>query len=145
MSAVLSNSPIPARAPSRSSWPRVNFIAADWVESNHPAVTGPYDCILALSVIKWIHLEHLDAGVATFFRKCNAALATGGYLVLELQLWDSYQRAVRPGVAPHFAANLAKLRYRPETSFPQLLQEQGFNLCATSTKLRRPIHIYRKA
>jgi 7SK snRNA methylphosphate capping enzyme len=145
MSAVLRNPLIPASAPSRSSVPRVNFIAADWVVSTDPAIAGPYDFILALNVLKWIHLEHLDAGVATFFQKCSAALATGGYLVIELQTWDSYQKAVRSNAAPHFAANLASLKYRPETSFPELLLHHGFNLCATSTQLRRQINIYRKA
>lgn len=145
MSAVLRNPHIPASAPSPSSCPRVNFIAADWVVSTDPAIAGPYDFILALNVIKWIHLEHLDAGVATFFQRCNASLATGGYLVIELQTWDSYQKAVLPNAAPHFAANLAKLKYRPETSFPELLRDQGFNLCATSAQLRRQINIYRKA
>jgi 7SK snRNA methylphosphate capping enzyme len=144
MSAVLRNNHIPASAPSPSSWPRVNFVAADWVVSTNPAIVGPYDFILALNVIKWIHLEHLDAGVATFFRKCNASLASGGYLIIELQTWDSYTKAVRPNAAPHFVENLAKLKYRPETSFPKLLQEEGFNLCATSAQLRRQINIYRK-
>jgi 7SK snRNA methylphosphate capping enzyme len=145
MSVVLSNPRVPASAPSRSSWPRVNFISADWVASTDPAIAGPYDFILALNVIKWIHLEHLDAGVATFFRKCKDSLATGGYLVIELQPWESYQRAVRSDAAPHFAANLAKLKYRPETSFAELLQDHGFNLCATSNDLPRQINIYRKS
>ncbi|KAF2678106.1 hypothetical protein K458DRAFT_423289 [Lentithecium fluviatile CBS 122367] len=145
LSAVLRYGHIPAPAPSPSSWPRVNFIAADWVLSNNPAVAGPYDFILALNVIKWIHLEHLDAGVATFFRRCNASLASGGYLVIELQTWDSYEKAVRSNAAPHFAENLARLKYQPEISFPKLLQDEGFNLCATSTQLRRQINIYRKA
>lgn len=142
MSAVLQYG---HRPPSSSSWPRVNFIAADWVLSTNPALSGPYHAILALSVIKWVHLEHLDEGVVAFFRKCHASLASGGYLVIELQPWDSYKNAVRPGVAPHFAENLTKLKYRPETSFTRLLHDEGLNLCATFDQLRRQINIYRKA
>ncbi|KAJ4294025.1 hypothetical protein N0V90_007714 [Kalmusia sp. IMI 367209] len=142
MSAVLRHGHLPASA---CHWPRVNFIAADWLVSTDPALAGPYDVILALSVIKWIHLEHLDEGLVTFFHKCQTSLASGGYLILESQNWDSYEKAVRPNAAPHFAKNLESLKYRPETSFTKLLQDEGLNLCATSDQLRRPIHIYRKA
>ncbi|KAF2714552.1 hypothetical protein K504DRAFT_478008 [Pleomassaria siparia CBS 279.74] len=134
----------PDSAPALSTWPRVTFISADWVLSANPAISGPYDVILALSVIKWIHLEHLDQGLLTFFDKCSSSLASGGYLVVELQPWTSYQNAIRPNKAPHFAESFAKLEYRPETSFDGLLQQRGLNLCATSTSLSRRISVYRK-
>ncbi|KAF2793912.1 S-adenosyl-L-methionine-dependent methyltransferase [Melanomma pulvis-pyrius CBS 109.77] len=150
MSAVLTHGcrfdpprPPVSAPPAHSKWPHVTFIAADWVLSANPATSGPYDVILALSVIKWIHLEHLDQGLVTFFRKCSSSLAPGGYLVVELQTWDSYQRAVRPNKAPHFGESVKKLTHRPET-FSQLLQEHGLHLCATSTALPRRISVYRK-
>lgn len=117
----------------------------DWVVSTNPAVSGPYDIILALSVTKWIHLEHLDLGLLIFFRKIKSALASGGYSVMELQTWDSYEKAIRPNAAPHFAKCLNKLTYRPETSFTKLLQDEGLNLCTTSDQLCRQINIYRKS
>ena len=122
----------------------MTFISADWALSASPAASGPYDVILALSVIKWIHLEHLDRGLVSFFDKCVSALAPGGYLVIELQTWDSYEKAVRPNKAPHFRESLSKLNYRPETSFDGLLQERGLNLCNSSTALPRRINVYRK-
>ncbi|KAF2187388.1 hypothetical protein K469DRAFT_705076 [Zopfia rhizophila CBS 207.26] len=69
----------PDSSPALSNWPCVRFVSADWVVSANPATSGPYDVILALSVIKWIHLEHLDEGLVSFFRKCSASLvaATG--------------------------------------------------------------------
>lgn len=145
MSAVLRHGCMPVSVSAASHWPAVRFVAADWVVSTDPVLAGPYDIILALSVIKWIHLEHLDEGLVSFFRKCSTSLAPGGYLVLEPQDWDSYQKAVRPNAAPHFAKNLERLQYRPETSFTDLLRDQGFHLHATSDQLRRPITIYRKA
>jgi 7SK snRNA methylphosphate capping enzyme len=145
MSAVLRHGRIPASASPASHWPSVRFVAADWLVSTHPILVGPFDAILVLSVIKWIHLEHLDEGLVTFFRKCSTSLASGGYLILEAQNWDSYQKAVRSNAAPHFAKNLERLQYRPETSFTKLLQDEGLNLCATSDQLRRPITIYCKA
>ncbi|KAF1972405.1 S-adenosyl-L-methionine-dependent methyltransferase [Bimuria novae-zelandiae CBS 107.79] len=145
MSAILRHGRLPASASVASHWPSVKFIAADWVVSTDPATTGPYDAILVLSVIKWIHLEHLDEGLVKFFHKCKTSLASGGYLILEVQGWESYQKAIRSNAAPHFAKNLASLQYRPETSFTKLLQDEGLHLCATSDQLRRPIAIYRKA
>lgn len=127
-----------------SHWPCVQFVSADWVASADRAISGPYDVILALSVIKWIHLEHLDDGLKIFFGKCATCLRSGGHLVIELQTWDSYEKAVRPNHSPHFSQNLKQLVYRPETSFETLLAEIGLRLCASSTELPRPIHVYRK-
>ncbi|KAH7408697.1 S-adenosyl-L-methionine-dependent methyltransferase [Phaeosphaeria sp. MPI-PUGE-AT-0046c] len=124
-------------------WPRVSFYAADWATDRDS--TGFYDVILALSVIKWIHLEHLDQGLKSFFAKCVTSLAPGGHLVVELQTWESYEKAVRPNKAPHFLPNFKQLQYRPETSFDQLLADQGLVLCASSDALKRPIKIYRKS
>jgi 7SK snRNA methylphosphate capping enzyme len=137
-------SSISSPASTTSDWPCVQFVSADWVASADRAISGPYDAILALSVIKWIHLEHLDEGVRTFFRKCAACLRSGGHLVIELQTWDSYEKAVRPNHSPHFSENLKQLVYRPETSFDSLLAEQGLKLCASSIALPRQINIYRK-
>jgi 7SK snRNA methylphosphate capping enzyme len=135
----------PASALSLSQWPRVSFVSGDWAVSTNPATSGPYHVILALSVIKWIHLEHLDEGLVTFFHKCASSLTSGGYLVIELQPWKSYERAIRPNKAPHFTESFNKLKYRPETSFTELLKEQGLNLYTTSDALPRRISVYRKA
>jgi 7SK snRNA methylphosphate capping enzyme len=135
---------ISSPASTTSDWPCVQFVSADWVASADRAIYHRYDVILALSVIKWIHLEHLDEGVKTFFRQCATCLQSGGYLVIELQAWDSYEKAVRPNHSPHFNENLKQLVYRPETSFDGLLAEQGLNLVASSTNLPRRINVYRK-
>ncbi|KAF1927376.1 S-adenosyl-L-methionine-dependent methyltransferase [Didymella exigua CBS 183.55] len=127
-----------------SNWPHVQFVSADWVASADRAISGPYDVILALSVIKWIHLEHLDEGVETFFRKCAACLRSGGYLIIELQTWDSYEKAVRPNHSPHFTENMKQLVHRPETSFDELLAEQCLKLVASSNDLPRRINVYLK-
>lgn len=131
-------------ASTTSDRPSIQFVSADWVASADRAMSGPYDVILALSVIKWIHLEHLDEGLRTFFRKCATGLRAGGYLVIELQTWDSYEKAVRPHHSPHFSENLKKLVYRPETSFHGLLAEHNLRLCASATELPRQINVYRK-
>ncbi|EMD93126.1 hypothetical protein COCC4DRAFT_44573 [Bipolaris maydis ATCC 48331] len=136
-------------APNPSPWlanmPSVTFVAADWaLPTGHP-FQDTYDVILALSVIKWIHLEHGDQGLVAFFAKCSNSLAPGGYLVIELQPWDSYLKAVRPNHAPHFQQSLNNLKYRPEESFDKLLRDQGLHLCASSDALPRRINVYQKA
>lgn len=122
----------------------MSFHAADYVLSTNRDLDGPHDVILALSIIKWIHLEHLDQGLLAFFRKCATSLKPGGCLVVELQTWDSYEKAIRPNTAPHFGANFQLLEYRPETSFDDLLAKEGLVLCASSTALPRRINVYRK-
>jgi 7SK snRNA methylphosphate capping enzyme len=128
-----------------AAWPRVTFYAADWAVPSDQDAPESYHVILALSVIKWIHLEHLDAGLTTFFAKCSSSLKSGGYLVIELQTWDSYHKAVRPNHAPHFQESLNKLQLRPETSFDNILADQGLHLCASSDALPRRINVYQKA
>ncbi|KAF2993448.1 hypothetical protein E8E13_001848 [Curvularia kusanoi] len=131
-------------ATTASDWPHVQFVSADWVASADRAISDPCDVILALSVIKWIHLEHLDEGLLNFFRKSADCLRPGGHLVIELQTWDSYEKAVRPNHSPHFQENLKQLVYRPETSFTALLSGLGLTLCASSAELPRRLDVYRK-
>lgn len=88
--------------------------------------------------------RRLGQGLRTFFAKCSSSLTSGGYLVIELQTWDSYEKAIRPNTAPHFGQNLRSLQYRPKTSFDQLLANAGLHPCATSETLRRRINVYRK-
>ena len=132
-------------ASSLGSSARVNFVWGDFVVSETRALAGPFDVILALSIIKWIHLEHLDEGLVSFFRKCAAALRPGGHLVLELHSGQSYQRAVHK--APHYQENLQQLKYDPDqlhTILSELLPEHGLTLCATSDALSRRINVYHK-
>ena len=119
----------------------VHFICEDWVLS--PVTRKGYDVILALSVVKWIHLHHLDGGLRAFFHKCKESLTHDGYLVLEIQPWKSYETAITPKKAPQLASNFSKLELRPE-DFEGLLREEGFVCVASSTELPRDICIYQK-
>ncbi|KAF2497493.1 hypothetical protein BU16DRAFT_559238 [Lophium mytilinum] len=123
----------------------VQFIREDWAISKNPETSGPYDVILALSVVKWIHLKHLDAGLEAFFCKCASSLKEGGYFVIEVQSWSSYLTAITPGKTPHFEDALLQLKHRPETSFTELLEQSRLIHVATSEELPRRISVYRKA
>ena len=130
----------------------VEFRVEDWALDVPVAGTdgqgappqGPYDTILALSVVKWIHLSRLDAGLERFLSRCGTSLRPEGYLVIELQPWSSYRAAVtKPHKAPHLAGNLAKLRLGPD-DLGRLLLDRGLVELARSDVLPRPVHIYRK-
>ena len=131
-------------AQTSSQWPEVKFVCEDWAASNNPATSGPFHVLLALSVVKWIHLEHLDEGLEAFFKKCASSLVEGGYLVLEIQPWESYEKAVGPKKSPHFRENLKQIKHRPETSFTKLLEQHGLFHFVTSEELPRRISVYRK-
>ncbi|KAF2732104.1 Bin3-domain-containing protein [Polyplosphaeria fusca] len=136
--------PNPTFAPASSKPAPVSFVSADYVVSASPDTAGPHDVILALSVTKWLHLEHGDQGLVNFFAKCSSSLVPGGLFVLEPQPWSSYEKAVKKAKAPHFQPRLKTLNLRPETCFTDLLERQGLTLVATSEALPRRIIVYRK-
>ncbi|KAH0544893.1 hypothetical protein FGG08_000973 [Glutinoglossum americanum] len=134
--------PPPARQGDAPGFPfNVSFRTEDWSLPPPPppppqaAQTDPptYDVLLALSVLKWIHILSRDEGVASFFRRCRGSLAPGGRLVLEIQPWGSYEKAVKKmgkaagaGRGGGVAADvLGGLEVRPE-AFGGLLEEVGF-------------------
>ncbi|KAI9883124.1 MAG: hypothetical protein M1823_005108 [Watsoniomyces obsoletus] len=124
----------------------VEFRVEDWaadVPSGSWQQEGSYDTILALSVVKWIHLAHLDDGLRRFFGRCACALRHKGFLVIELQPWTSYEKAVRPKKSPHLAGNLKRIEIRPD-DFGSILQDLGLTEVVITYELARSIHIYQK-
>ncbi|KAI9799055.1 MAG: hypothetical protein M1833_004249 [Piccolia ochrophora] len=121
----------------------VYFTCEDWIVSSRDPADDPYDIILALSVLKWIHLHHLDGGVRKFFRKAGACLRSGGLLIIEIQPWTSYEKAIKPKKAPALASNFEKLKLRPD-DFDGLLEAEGFNRVATIDDLPRSVWLYEK-
>jgi 7SK snRNA methylphosphate capping enzyme len=121
----------------------VRFVAEDWVGSRNVLTSGPFEVIVALSVTKWIHLEHLDDGIRAFFKKCADCLSEGGHLIMEAQPWASYEKAVRPSKSPHFAPHLRQLRVKPE-HFRAILESHDLVHVLTSNQLPRPISVYCK-
>lgn len=58
-----------------------------------------YDFVLALSITKWIHLNHGDDGLKRFFKKIFLNLKPGGCLLLEPQSWSSYKKKAKLSVS----------------------------------------------
>ncbi|KAK4705780.1 7SK snRNA methylphosphate capping enzyme, partial [Phenoliferia sp. Uapishka_3] len=85
----------------------------------------PFDCILLLSITKWLHLHHGDAGLRNLFSALHSYLEkNGGTLVVEPQEWENYVKAANKNKAlkPMFRT----LKMRP--NFEQELVEAGFSL-----------------
>ena len=105
---------------------------------------GTYDTILLLSITKWLHLHHGDAGLVELFRNLFGVLPLGGTLVVEPQEWLNYKRAVSKNTSlrPVFKG----LRLRPNFEHP--LECAGFTLSKVIEReeggFSRPLIIWTK-
>lgn len=105
---------------------------------------GTYDTILLLSITKWLHLHHGDAGLVELFRNLFEVLPLGGTLVVEPQEWLNYKRAVSKNTAlrPMYRG----LRLRP--NFEDPLNCAGFTLSKVIEReeggFSRPLMIWTK-
>lgn len=110
-----------------------------------------YDVILALSITKWLHLHHGDAGLRRTFKRMYRQLRPGGRLVLEPQQWPSYKR--RKNLTEKIRENFNAIQFRPDQFSEYLLsKEVGFSTCEEinvesnkSKGFRRPLFVFTKA
>lgn len=103
-----------------------NFVPSLAVKNSNvlpPSVV--YDCILLLSVSKWIHLTHGDEGLIQTFHKIYQQLPKGGVFVFEPQLWPSYSKSRKINDAMFRNFNSIKL-------FPQQFPNFLVNNCSFS-------------
>eukprot|EP00281_Chroomonas_sp_CCMP1168_P023785 CAMPEP_0206223046 /NCGR_PEP_ID=MMETSP0047_2-20121206/6280_1 /ASSEMBLY_ACC=CAM_ASM_000192 /TAXON_ID=195065 /ORGANISM="Chroomonas mesostigmatica_cf, Strain CCMP1168" /LENGTH=200 /DNA_ID=CAMNT_0053645903 /DNA_START=81 /DNA_END=683 /DNA_ORIENTATION=+ len=121
------------------------FRREDFVESKHPDCT--YDCVLALSITKWVHFNGGDAAIKAFFRKVFESLSVGGVFVLEWQEWSSYKK--KKSLTPEFKKNCAEIQLKPDMFEKYLLKEVGFRSVETlqppespSTAFSRPLQVF---
>jgi len=110
---------------------RGRFWCGDYVTAVDPVSSsssagGGYDVVLALSVVKWVHLAHGDAGLGRFFEKVAADVKPWGYFLLEPQNWESYGRAV--GKNPALRGAFEGIRVRPGEGLEGLVVECGFRV-----------------
>lgn len=105
-----------------------------------------YDCILCLSLTKWIHLNWGDEGLQRAFKRMFAQLRDGGKLILEAQPWCSYKKkhSITVSLVKFYRSFIHKhlilkehtdkiyksIRFKPEHFNEYLLsQEVGFKTC----------------
>lgn len=104
------------------------------------------DTILLLSITKWLHLHHGDAGLLALFHSLYNLLAPGGILVVEPQEWKNYKSAVKKNrdlrdvfkgiqIRPNFEAELRDVGF--------VMVEGGF-IERDEGGFSRPLMIWRK-
>ncbi|XP_074597026.1 7SK snRNA methylphosphate capping enzyme-like [Brevipalpus obovatus] len=132
----------------------VQFIVKNYVLSSDDQLKEEkpiYDCILCLSVTKWIHLNFGDRGLKRAFKRMYAQLKPGGKLILEAQPWVSYKK--KKYLTESLYNNYWAIKFKPEHFNEFLLsREVGFNTLELidtpmhETKgFRRPIFLFRKS
>lgn len=69
------------------------FVTVNYVPESDECLhfqQAEYDCILCLSITKWIHLNWGDTGIKRMFHRVYLHLRPGGTFILEPQSWNSY-------------------------------------------------------
>ncbi|OQR93202.1 hypothetical protein ACHHYP_02805 [Achlya hypogyna] len=111
--------------------------------------TGKDYDVITLSVTKWIHLYHGDAGIKQLFHLVHALLMPGGRFILEPQKWKSYHNRKHTNETTRM--NYESITLRPSDFSAYLLETVGFRsvtllkVCSTSNHgFRRPVYLYQK-
>ena len=65
------------------------------MQEEYTFTQGAFDVILLLSITKWLHLHHGDAGLRRLFQRLANALPEGGMLIIEPQEQANYKAAVK--------------------------------------------------
>lgn len=84
-----------------------------------------YDCILCLSVTKWIHLNYGDDGIKFMFKRIFKQLKSKGVLVLEAQPFGNYKKRCK--ISPEISKHYKSIELKPENFEAYLLSDEvGF-------------------
>lgn len=87
--------------------------------------TPQFDAILCLSVTKWIHLNHGDAGIKFMFKRIFKQLKPNGVLVLEAQAFETYKK--RSKLTPEILQHYKSIQLKPDKFESFLLSDDvGF-------------------
>lgn len=73
----------------------VLFVAVNYVPETDESLVNQhadYDCIMCLSLTKWIHLNWGDDGIKRMFKRIFLHLRPGGCLLIEPQPWNTYHK-----------------------------------------------------
>lgn len=114
-----------------------------------------YDAILCLSITKWIHLNHGDAGIKFMFKRIFKQLNPNGVLILEAQTFATYKK--RSKIDPEMQQNFKSIELKPDKFESYLLSDEiGFaeSWCLADNEIlkqssqakgfRRPLQVFIK-
>eukprot|EP00850_Spirogloea_muscicola_P014194 SM000100S09421 [mRNA] locus=s100:281308:284866:- [translate_table: standard] len=126
----------------------MEFLTVNFLENRF--ADRSFDTVLCFSVTKWIHLNWGDAGIIRFFAEIFRILRLNGVLVLEPQLWRSYEK--KRDVSEVAKRNFEEIKIKPD-DFPELLLDRiGFRSMeevrgrqsGSARGFDRPIYAYYK-
>lgn len=121
----------------------VSAIKSDATPPNATRRERP-ETILLLSITKWLHLHHHDAGLLLLFRTLYSLLPSGGTLIIEPQEWANYARATKKN--KELREVYKGLRMRPD--FVLELEGVGFRCVGRIERVEggfsRPLYQWRK-
>jgi len=131
----------------------IQFVAANYVLPNDRLLStqkAEYDCILCLSVTKWVHLNFGDNGLMRMFKRMHKQLKPNGILILEPQPIWSYER--KKALTETTLKNYNSIKFKPDQFKNYLLSDEvGFTSCDSidptnqkSKGFQRPIFIFHK-
>ena len=102
----------------------VQFAEEDFVTSER---ASPVDCVLFLSISKWIHLQWGDETLKQVFFRIHSMLRPGGIFVFEPQPWNSYKKK-RKQFSEALQTNLKQIQFKPADFQAYLTDELHFEL-----------------
>eukprot|EP01024_Parvocaulis_polyphysoides_P068110 TRINITY_DN8252_c1_g1_i1.p1 TRINITY_DN8252_c1_g1~~TRINITY_DN8252_c1_g1_i1.p1 ORF type:complete len:589 (-),score=131.48 TRINITY_DN8252_c1_g1_i1:90-1856(-) len=85
-----------------------------------------FDVILCLSVMKWIHFHHGDAGVKNLFNYLGEIIKQNGILLLEYQELSTYRTDIKKCRGYLKYDKMDQFKFTPDQFVPFLLTEVGF-------------------
>ncbi|GIY84828.1 7SK snRNA methylphosphate capping enzyme, partial [Caerostris darwini] len=108
----------------------VQFVQANFVLPSDELVDMQdqhFDTVLCLSLTKWVHLNWGDIGIKRMFRRIFNLLRPGGNLILEAQLFKSYNK--RKNITEEMYQHYNQIELLPEMFNDYLLKDVGFETC----------------
>ncbi|SOV16126.1 bicoid-interacting protein BIN3, putative [Plasmodium sp. gorilla clade G2] len=101
----------------------IYFLCSDIFDNKYRHLNNTYDIILALSVIKWIHLNKGDEHLILFFDRVYFMLKQNGYFILEYNKEKKYK--LRKIQKKYYKKNIS-LNYK---NFDDIAQGKYNNRC----------------
>lgn len=106
----------------------VSFVTQDFMLNSFDLTN--FDCIICLSVTKWVHLNGGDDAVKALFKKIYKCLNNDGILILEAQPINSYRKK---RLTPRLKANSHNIKFYPNQFDDYLLSSQVGFRCIKET------------
>lgn len=103
--------------------PALGEVRLPSVSSGGPRKSAAFDTVTCMSVTKWIHLNWGDEGILSAFKRFQQLVRVGGYLIVEIQDWQSYRK--KKDMTKTTMENFKSLKLRPE-SFVQILTDRYY-------------------